>query len=51
MQREIQCQRICDDMFNPEEEYAKLLKNKPIVNKTHIFKDLHVPQRFQCPCK
>ncbi|XP_055850478.1 uncharacterized protein LOC129915047 [Episyrphus balteatus] len=45
------CDKFCDqyETFNPEKEYQKFLKSKPIVNTAKLYENLHVSERMKCP--
>lgn len=47
------CEHYCDDLetFNPEIEYQKFLKRKPIVQTAKLYEQLHTREKIKCPCK
>lgn len=47
------CEHYCDDLetFNPEIEYQKFLKRKPIVQTAKLYEQLHTREKIKCPCE
>lgn len=45
------CEHYCDDLetFNPEIEYQKFLKRKPIVQTAKLYEQLHTREKIKCP--
>lgn len=47
------CDNFCDDLetFNPEVEFLKFIKRKPVVQTAKLYENLHKREDIKCPCK
>ena len=47
------CEKFCSpiETFNPEVEYQKFLKRKPVVQTYQLYEELHTREKIKCPCK
>ncbi|KRF99721.1 uncharacterized protein Dwil_GK22632 [Drosophila willistoni] len=45
------CEHVCDDLetFNPEKEFQKFMKRKPVVQTAKLYENLHKREDIKCP--